>query len=144
MMKKNKRWRRKQIPERHSLSFMMNREQLCGAYLIKCQEVPVFPWRWRTNMRCRRNQIGERHSLYLMMKTNYAVQKISNAAKAKSIIDDNEQFCSADQMSSLSLTMNNSSAMQNYFMARRHRLSLRRRAIMWCLRYHMLGSTVHR
>ena len=66
---------------------MMNREQLCGAYGMK----------------------GERHSLYLMMKTNYAVQKISNAAKAKSIIDDNEQFCSADQMSSLSLTMNNSS-----------------------------------
>lgn len=58
-MKKNKRWRRKQIPERHSLSFMMNREQLYGAYGIKCQEVTVFPWRWRTNMRRRRNQIGE-------------------------------------------------------------------------------------
>ena len=73
-----------------------------------------------------------RHSLYLMMKTSYAVQKISNAEKAKSIIDNNEQFCSADQMSSLSLTMNNSSAMQNYFLARRHCLSLRRRTIMRC------------
>ena len=49
-MKKNKRWRRKQMPER---------QQLCGAYGIKCQEVTVFPWRWRTNMRRRRNQIGE-------------------------------------------------------------------------------------
>ena len=144
MMKKNKRWRRKQIPERHSLSFMMNREQLCRAYGIKCQEVTVFSWRWRTNMRRRRNQFGERHSLYLMMKTSYTVQKISNAGKAKSIIDDNEQFCSADQMSSLSLTMNNSSAMQNYFLARRHCLSLRRRTIMRCWRYHMLGSTVHK
>ena len=65
-----------------------------------------------------------RHSLYLMMEINYVVQKISNAGKAKSIIDNNEQFCSADQMSSLSLTMNNSSAMQNYFLASRHCLSL--------------------
>ena len=78
MMKKNKRWRQKQIPERHSLSFMMNREQLCGAYRIKCQEVTVFPWRWRTSMRRRRNQIGERHSLYLMMEINYVAQKIMN------------------------------------------------------------------
>ena len=68
----------------------------------------------------------------MMMKTSYAVQKISNAGKAKSITDDNEQFCSADQMSSLSLTMNNSSAMQNYFLARRHCLSLRRRRTQLC------------
>ena len=38
------------------------------------------------------------HSLNLMMKTNYAVYKKSNDGKAKSIIDDNEQFCNADQM----------------------------------------------
>ena len=81
------------------------------------------------------------HSLSLKMKNQHATQKKSNRGKAQSLLDDgnqlrgtedNEQFCSADQMSSLSLTMNNSSAMQNNFLARRHCLSLLRRTIMRC------------
>ena len=132
--------------QKDSLSFMMNREQLCVAYGIECQEVTVFPWRWRTNMRCRRNQIGEGtvfNTWWWKPVTRYRRYQIPTG-KAKSIIDNNEQFCSANHMSSLSLTMNNSSAMQKYFLASRHCLSLWRRTIMQCWRYHMLGSTVHK
>ena len=83
---------------RHSLSLTIKNIYLCGGVRIKCREGKSLVDDEEQSRGAQKNQMPERDILNLLIKNNYAVLKKSAARKAKSIIDDSGQFCSADLM----------------------------------------------